>query len=260
MPDQDVSVPSGAEGEALPVAADDQQTAPPGAETAAAEGEQQKQEPEQKRTFTQEELDAIVQKRLLKRERQLHRQVEQQLREQMLTQARQEEPRREAFGSDEEFMKARVERLVETKAAELLRQREAERESRERLERWAEKVEAASERFPDFEAVVMNPALPINNDMAEWLSESERGSEVAYHLGKNPTLAARIAALTPVKAARELDRIERELSAPKPKTAPPPEPIAPVGSRGRSTSSALPSDSDDIETWMRKERERLARR
>lgn len=259
MTDHDVSVPTGAEGQALPVAADDQQAAPPGAETAAAEGEQ-KQEPEQKRTFTQEELDAIVQKRLLKRERQIHRQVEERLREQMQSQARQEVPKRESFESDEQYTRAVVERIAEQKATELLKQREREQQERERMDRWLEKAESASERFPDFEAVAMNPALPITNDMAEWLSEADRGPEVAYHLGKNPQLAARIAALTPVKAARELARIEAELSAPKPKASPPPEPIAPVGSRGRSTASAMPSDSDDIETWMRKERERLARR
>jgi hypothetical protein len=33
-----------------------------------------------------------------------------------------------------------------------------------------------------------------------------------------------------------------------------------VGNRGRASSSSLPSDDDDIETWMRKERSRLAQR
>jgi hypothetical protein len=33
-----------------------------------------------------------------------------------------------------------------------------------------------------------------------------------------------------------------------------------VGSRGKTTTSSLPSDDDDIETWMRKERDRQRKR
>ena len=67
--------------------------------------------------------------------------------------------------------------------------------------------------------------------------------------------------MTPVKAARELTRIEAEILA-KPKAQPSnaPEPITPVGSRGKSSTSTMPSDDDDIDTWMRKERERMRRR
>jgi hypothetical protein len=67
--------------------------------------------------------------------------------------------------------------------------------------------------------------------------------------------------MSPVKAARELARLEAELAS-KPKAQPSkaPEPIRPVGSRGAGSSSSLPSDDDDIATWMRKERERTQRR
>ena len=97
--------------------------------------------------------------------------------------------------------------------------------------------------------------------MAEFISESDLGADVAYFLGKNPAKAAEIAGLTPMKAARELSRIESELAA-RPKATPSKalEPISPVGVRGKASSSSLPSDSDDIDTWMRKEQARMRAR
>jgi hypothetical protein len=136
------------------------------------------------------------------------------------------------------------------------RAQEAER----RQEAFIEKAEKAAERFPDFHAVVSNPNLHINDAMVEFIAESDLGADVAYYLGKNPMKASVIAQMSPVKAARELAKLESELAA-RPKATPSkaPEPIKPVGSRG-SSGTALPSDDDDIETWMRKERERMRKR
>lgn len=227
----------------------------------AADGEVEKQQAEPEKTFTQAEVDALVQKRLLKEERRVHRRIEQQLREQQQSAALQQAPKREAFADDEAFLEAQVEHLAERRAAEKLEQRRQAEAAEQRSESFQEKAEKAVERYPDFHAVVGNPALPINEGMAEFIAESDLGADVAYFLGKNPEKAAQIATLTPVKAGRELARIEAELAA-RPKVTPSkaPEPITPVGTRGKGSSSALPSDDDDIETWMRKEQERTRRR
>jgi hypothetical protein len=141
-----------------------------------------------------------------------------------------------------------------------LKEREHARELEQRSEAFIEKAEKASERYPDFNAVVSNPNLPINDGMAEFIADSDLGPDIAYFLGKNPSKAAQIAELSPIKAARELSRLEAEIAA-KPKAQPSkaPEPINPVGSRSKTVASTLPSDDDDIDTWMRKERERLRR-
>lgn len=219
--------------------------------------EKEKQaEPERK--FTQAELDAAVQKRLLKEERRMHRRVEQQLREQAEARARAVEPKRDEFRDDEAFVQAQIEHLAEKKAAEKLAERERLQQQERVSEAFTEKAEAAKARYADFDAVVGNPMLPINEGMAEFIADSDAGPDLAYFLGKNPARAAAIAALSPIKAARELTRLEAELAA-KPKATPSkaPEPISPVGVRGKASSSSLPSDSDDIETWMRKEQARL---
>lgn len=213
------------------------------------------------KTFTQAEVDAMVQKRLLKEERRVHRRVEQQLRDQADAQTREIAPRRDEFRDDEAYYTAHIEHLAEKRAAEKLAQREQANETTRRSESFIEKAEKASERYTDFQTVVGNPSLRINDEMAEFISESDLGADVAYFLGKNPSKAAEIAGLSPMKAARELTRIESELAAkPKPTLSKAPEPISPVGVRGKASSSSLPSDTDDINTWMRKEQARTRSR
>lgn len=226
----------------------------------AAEGESGKEEQakdQAPKTFTQAEVDALIQKRLVKEQRRITR----QLQEQLASQAVQQPPKREAFQDDEQFVKAQIEHLAEQKAREKLEQRQKAEQSERIAETFQEKAEKALERYPDFNQVISNPTLPINEVMVEFIAESDLGPDVAYHLGKNPAEAHRIAQLSPVKAARELARIESELAArPKANPSKAPEPITPVTSRGMSSQSHSPSDSDDIDTWMRKERERLAKR
>lgn len=230
-------------------------------EATAADGVVEKKQDEQSKTFTQAEVDALIQKRLLKEERRVHRRIEQLQREQQQARVLEQPPQRESFRDDEAYTVAQLEHLAEVKAAQKLEQRARAAEAERRSESFIEKAEKASERYADFQAVVANPALPINDGMAEFIAESDLGADVAYFLGKNPMKAAQIAQLSPMKAARELTRIEAEIAA-RPKATPSkaPDPISPVGTRGKPSSSSLPSDDDDIATWMQKERERLSKR
>lgn len=237
-------------------------TEPDTPEATAAEGdvEQQKQD-EPAKTFTQAEVDALVQKRLLKEERRVHRRIEQQMREAQQQQVRQQPPDRQAFQDDEAYFRAQIEHLAEQKATEKLAERQARQEAERRSESFLQKSDKASERYPDFQAVVNNPSLPVSEAMAEFIVDSDQGAEVAYFLGKNPGKAYEISQLSPVRAARELAKIEADLAArPQARVSRAPEPITPVGSRGRASSSSLPSDDDDIATWMRKEQARMRQR
>ena len=227
----------------------------------AADGVVEPKQDEPAKTFTQAEVDALIQKRLLKEERRVHRRIEQQLREQKQSEVLKTEPRRDDFRDDEAFTQAQIDHLAERKAAEKLAERERAQQQEKVAESFLEKAEKAQERYPDYHAVVGNPTLAINEGMVEFIADSEHGADVAYYLGKNPMKAAQIAQMSPIKAARELSRIESEIAS-KPKANPSkaPEPISPVGTRGKASSSPLPSDEDDIETWMKKEQARSRRR
>jgi hypothetical protein len=227
-------------------------------EVTAAEGEVEKQEQVEERKFSQAELDAAIQKRLLKEQRRWNRQLSQQLEE--VKTGPKEPPKRESFGDDSEFQQALIEHEAERRAEAKLRERAAKEEEESVNQRFLEKAEEAADRYEDFFSVVGNPSVHITPEMVEFFAESDVGADLAYYLGKHPKKAAEIANLSVGKAARELTKLEAELAS-KPKANPSkaPEPISPVSSRGKSSATTQPSDDDDIETWMRKERERQRR-
>lgn len=219
-----------------------------------ASGEVVETQQEESRLFTQAEMDAAIQKRLLKEERRVHRRIEQQMREQAESKIREVEPERESYRDEEAYLQAQIEHLAEKRAEEKLSQRERAMSVEKSRDAFTERAEKAEERYPDFQTVVGNPALSINEGMAEFISDSDAGPDVAYYLGKNPMKALQIAQMSPFKAARALMEIEKDISSkPQAKPSKAPEPITPVGSRGKSSSSPLPSDDDDIATWMQKE-------
>jgi hypothetical protein len=77
----------------------------------------------------------------------------------------------------------------------------------------------------------------------------------------NAADATRIARLSPVQAGRAIAQLEAKLAQtkaqPKPEPSKVPAPIEPI--RGAGNVSSAPSDSDSIEVWLRKERERVAK-
>jgi len=104
---------------------------------------------------------------------------------------------------------------------------------------WAVARDEAKTRYPDFETVALTGWEP-SPVMTDLILTSDVGADVAYHLGQNRALAAQIAAMNPVEAARAIGRIEASLSAPKPKLETnAPTPISPV--RGSAGAARDPS-------------------
>lgn len=83
----------------------------------------------------------------------------------------------------------------------------------------------------DFEAIALDPELPVTGEMLEALAECEDPAKVMYHLGKNKDLAAEIATKTPAQVAREIAMLDLTVKAApiKPtKNTKAPDPISPV--------------------------------
>jgi hypothetical protein len=53
-------------------------------------------------------------------------------------------------------------------------------------------------RDPEFRKVIESPSLPVTPAMSIAMLRTEDPTGVAYHLGKNPSEAARIARLAPI--------------------------------------------------------------
>jgi hypothetical protein len=236
-------------------------TAPEQAPTAApvAEVENSSPEPtptEAPKTFTQEELDAIVGKRLAREQRKWEREQAQKQKVQPL--APPPEPLKPDNFADAQ---AYAEAIAERKAAELVAQREAEAERMATLEAYQDREEEARTKYDDFEQVAYNPKLPITETMAQTIQASEIGPDVIYHLGSNPKEADRIARLSPLLQAREIGKIEARLasSPPAKKTSTAPAPIAPVTARASSAPAYDTTDPRSVKSmstseWIEAER------
>ena len=181
-------------------------TAPEPEATAALEAPIE-QQPEASKTFTQEEVDAIVTKRLAKFERKLER--DRAMREQTSPPPPVEAVTPDKFNSPDAYAEA----LATQKAEELLRQREMQKQHREILDAYGEREEEARNKYEDFEQVAYNPSLPITTVMAQTIQASDIGPEVAYYLGANPKEADRISKLAPFLQAKEIGKVEAKLAA-----------------------------------------------
>jgi len=226
----DENVPIEAE---VPAPEQETTAAPETVETETLESQTEQEAP---KTFSQEELDAIVGKRLAREQRKWEREQQQRQAE---FEARQRaaivpDLAPEQFGSYEDYAEA----LAERKAEELLAQREAAKQHAEYLNAYHEREEQARDRYDDFEQVAYNPNLSVTEVMAQSIQASEAGPDVLYWLGSNPKEADRIARLSPILQAKEIGKIEAALASDPPakKTSTAPAPIAPVTARSNGAT------------------------
>jgi hypothetical protein len=209
------------------------------------------------KTFTQEELDAIVGKRLAREQRKWEREQAQKLKAQPPPAPPPDPLKPDNFADAQAYADA----LAERKAQELLAQREAEAERQATLEAYHDREEEARGKYDDFEQVAYNPKLPVTETMAQTIQASEIGPDVIYYLGSNPKEAERIARLNPLLQAREIGKIEAKLASnpPAKKTTTAPAPIAPVTARTSGTPAYDTTDPRSVKAmstseWIEAER------
>lgn len=237
---------------------------------------QEQPEPAPEKTFTQAELEEILEKRIarerrklekLERQRDVELEVQRRLAEMQAQQAPKSDgpPKREDFESLEDYLEAKADWKVEQKLSEAERRRqeaeavrEAENRQRQYTETWEQRASKAAETYPDFDEVVTrNEDLPITPVMAQAIQGAENGTDVAYHLGKNPKEAARIASLDPVLQVYELGRLSTALQKPAEKpvsqAAPPIEPVR----SGRSSRNDIYEDGISVEEYIKRRKAQL---
>lgn len=188
---------------------------------------------------------------------------------QQQSQAAHGEPTLEAAGGDMTKFVREHAAWVAREELRKAREEEANQKKQERLKestkKYQERVAKALSKYEDFEDLTSDPNLPITEDMADYIRESDEGPEVAYWLAKNPQEASRIAQMNGRDADRALARIEARIStpasapaAPKPVTnAPPPPPTV-----GTAASTGKPPLSDDVSTkaWIEERNKQLRKR
>jgi len=213
------------------------------------------QKPESK-TFTQDELDAAIGKRLAREQRKWERDQAARTAEKQISP---EIPAYDQFATPEAYADA----LAERKAEELVAQREQRKQRDEIVDAYHEREEDARSKYDDFEQVAYNPNIHITNAMAETIQASEIGPDVAYYLGSNPKEADRISRLAPLFQAREIGKIEAKLASDPPvkKTTSAPAPISPVTARTSGNPAYDTTDPRSVKTmstseWIEADRQR----
>jgi len=120
----------------------------------------------------------------------------------------------------------------------------------ELLDDYQEHCEDTAKTIPDFFKVVQSPTFKTTDLVKRLILDAgEKAPLVAYHLAKNPKLAASINAMPPIEAAREMGRIEGRVSVPKPKTATSATPPLSSVKGGASPSRGLGKSMSDYERW-----------
>ncbi len=209
------------------------------------------------KSFSQKELDDIVERRLAK-ERRKRQEIENRLKvtEELVTRSKPQtdpqprgngeakEPKRDDFESYEAYVEARAEWRADRKVDERLKKRDEEQQHRtaaekqqERAAAFRKRTEELAKEMPDFRDVLAeataDPESAVSRLHAEPVDECENPAAVLYHLAKNPDEAERIASLPAAKQAREIWALDARLKSGAPAKQPSkaPAPINPVGGK-----------------------------
>lgn len=220
------------------------------------------QEEVEEKFFTQAELDAKIAKRLAVERRRWDRdQAERANAPRPMV-----EPKPADFATPTEYIDA----AATFKAEQIVAQRDAKKQQSDLSNSYAEREEAAREKYSDYADVAHvdtdkgGPA--ISREMAEVIMASEIGPEIAYYLGKNVEESKRIWGLKPLAQAAALGKIEASLSA-KPVAKPTtnaPDPIKPIGTRTTvsnfSTSDPRSVKDTSVADWIEKRNQEISKR
>lgn len=208
------------------------------------------------RTFTQEELDAAVGKRLARERRKWER--EQHSQQAAMPEVPSEIPSADQFESPQHYAE-----FIRAEAQKLIQQKEAWERQTQITESYNDRAEEAREKYDDFDQVAHGNHWLPSDAMVEAIQASDIGPDVAYHLGSNPKEAARIAKLSPFLQAKEIGKIEAKLAdnPPTKRMSSAPEPIKPVASRNSSSGvvdTTDPRSTQNMSTsdWIEAERQR----
>jgi hypothetical protein len=175
------------------------------------------------------------------------------------------QPTREQYGSDAEYIDALTDWKLNNALPTVI-QRVTEAQTRQAAEtRFGERVAEVSKKYADWDEVMeATDALMLPVTHLEIIQQSEVAPEVVYALGKDPTLAQRIARMTPITAAREIGRIEASIAAqPKPgnggavskPASGAPAPITPVpGGTAKPEKSVDEMSMDEYREWRKQMR------
>lgn len=211
------------------------------------------------KTFTQAELDEIVQKRIAKAEAKAERNAVRREREllerfvpqQATTEQQDARPSRDRFATDDDW----VEAVTDWKLAQ--RDRSANQERQAQTQRATatktEQIYTEAAKQPGFDRDAFDE-LPLTPVIAQTIIDSDLAPQLMAHMASHPDDVDRIAKLSPARQAAELGKLEARLSVVK-QTKEAPAPIRIVSGSGTVHNNGDPSkmSMDDYMAMRKKQ-------
>lgn len=215
------------------------------------------------KTFTQKELDEILQKRLAKSEARAERRAKEAYREALEAVTRTQptrqvsnEPTRDQFASDADWIDAKVEFKLQQREA--VQRAEATKASQQSLNSKTEDLYAKAEKIAGFDRESFDE-LPLTKSIAAALIDSDVAPQLMAYMASNPEEVERITKLSEARQAVELGKLEVKLQT-APKTSKASPPITPVsGGRGGASPSVNDMSMAEYKAYRAKQGARWAR-
>ena len=143
--------------------------------------------------------------------------------------------------------KRQVTRQVKNRVAES--QKAEQTRVADLLDDYVERCEEVAKTLPDFKKVVTSPDFRTTELVKRLILDAgDKAPLVAYNLAQNPKLCARVNAMSPMEAAREIGRIEGRVSIPKNNATRATPPLSTVKG-GASPQRGLGKSMSDYERW-----------
>ena len=180
-----------------------------------------------------------------------------------------DKPNRDDFEDDEAYLEALADWKVESKLrahGEVVSKKASEDSEKSAISEVAQEIEditdRGSDKYPDYSDVVYDKDLVINQNMLETIIVSDVAEDILYYLGKNPDVSAAIGEMSPLRAAKEIWKIEMELAKGKPeekkvevkpevtkKVTQTPEPINPPKQTGVTEKDPSQMSPKEYRAW-----------
>lgn len=160
----------------------------------------------------------------------------------------------------------RVLSTLEKRLDEKRMKEEADRKQQERQAEYQKRMDAAREKYEDFDDVYQAgieqaAGIPVNPGFQQAVQESDIAGELLYHYSKNIQELRALSALPPDQAYRAVLRQELKLALPVEPTATPgkpviapsaaPAPVAPVASGAANGAPKDPAKAPSYEAYKR---------
>lgn len=154
-------------------------------------------------------------------------------------------PKIDQFETYEQYEAAKDAYLVEKAKHDFRLEQQAEQQRQmfvETEQKFAQRIEAAAQEDPAILDLLQDRTLPYSPTMGTVVKDSDVAPQLLRWIDQNRKEAARIAALPPLQAARELGIVEARI-----KFAPKPEPVRKVSAAPEPVTPVVPAAGDIVD-------------